>query len=138
MSKRPSKKRRLNSATVPTIEAETDAKVDASQRLKELQNEKKSLIQRLGDIDRECRQIYSDAGFEICIKTLTGKVVNIQVFAKDTILTLKEKFQDSQGIPPDQQTLIFGGKQLMDMETLELHNIQPESILHLVTKLSGS
>jgi ubiquitin len=74
---------------------------------------------------------------KLFVKTLTGKTIPLEVNRTDTVRAVKEAIRGKEGIRPEQQRLIFGGKQLEDAKTLLDYNVMPDSTFHLVLRLQG-
>ena len=84
------------------------------------------------------RILPSDVGYKLFVRTLTGKSFVIAAESSWTVLKLKEALERVEGIPTDQQRLVFSGKQLEEQRTLASYNIPKDSTLHLILRLRGS
>jgi hypothetical protein len=83
-----------------------------------------------------CRLV-SREEIQICVKSLTGRRITIEINSEATIEELKAKVTDHEGSPPEQQRLIFGGTQLEDGDLLSDYSIRKDSTVHLVLRLRG-
>mmetsp|Transcript_73416 Transcript_73416/g.147842 ORF Transcript_73416/g.147842 Transcript_73416/m.147842 type:complete len:131 (+) Transcript_73416:92-484(+) len=76
-------------------------------------------------------------GMQLMVKTLDGKTVTVEAEEEDTIEDIKNKIMEKEGVPVDQQRLIFGGKQLDSDKTLADYDVQEDSTFHMVLRLRG-
>ena len=74
---------------------------------------------------------------QLNVKTLSGKTITLEVEPDEPVERLKAKIQEKEGILPDQQRIIFGGRQLDSMKTLSDYDINDGSTLNLVLRLRG-
>ncbi|XP_014241971.1 NEDD8-like [Cimex lectularius] len=73
----------------------------------------------------------------IKVMTLTGKVLELQVEPSDKVIEIKTQIEEKEGIPPEQQRLIFSGKQMNDQQTAEDYKLHGGAIVHMVLALRG-
>jgi hypothetical protein len=99
----------------------------------ELRLNKFDLATGKGSVDIQ----FMDATMQVYVKTLTGKTLIIGCDQEETIYSLMQRIQKKEGIPPEQQRIIYAGKQLNASDTLSSYNVTNESVCHLVLRLSG-
>ncbi len=87
--------------------------------------------------DRLAKIVGMRGGMQVFVKTLTGKTISVDVEPDESVESLKAKIQEKEGVPIDQQRIIFDGKQLDSLKSLADYDIDDDSTLHLVLRLRG-
>ncbi|AYV81811.1 MAG: hypothetical protein Harvfovirus64_5 [Harvfovirus sp.] len=94
-------------------------------------------LQDYGVAEGDVLECVKKKRFELLVKTLTGKTIKLNVGEWTTMSMIKTMIQDKEGIPPDQQGLIFAGMQLDNSKTCKDYNLQNGVVLHLILRLRG-
>lgn len=132
---------------VAMISAATGSTVNTYENFKEMKKEKQHLHPLPINLDNLHKILLmrgpvslsyeNSKQFKVFVKTLTGKTITILCSSTEKIEDFKCLIQDAEGIPPDQQRIVFGGRQLEDNEQLDNYKIGDEDVVHLVLRLRG-
>lgn len=89
------------------------------------------------DIIQQSLLRFRGGSLQVHVKTFAGKTITVEVEPDESIESLKNKLQSKEGIPINQQRILFGGKQLDSKKTISDYDIQNESTMHMVLRLRG-